>query len=129
MERLGEVLAELHALERPALLFTWSKKTLRYLQAAYGRKYRIAVLNGDVPRQDRGKIMRDFRAGGYDFLFANRVASEGLDFEFCSAVINYDLPWNPMEVEQRIGRIDRIGQKSEKILIRNFYNDEAIDSR
>lgn len=129
LERLGEVLAELHALERPALLFTWSKKTLRYLQAAYGRKYRIAVLNGDVPRQDRGRIMRDFRAGGYDFLFANRVASEGLDFEFCSAVINYDLPWNPMEVEQRIGRIDRIGQKSEKILIRNFYNDEAIDSR
>ena len=129
LERLGEVLAELHTLEGQALLFTWSKKTLRYLQAAYRHKYRIAVLNGDVPRQDRGKIMRDFRAGAYDFLFANKVASEGLDFEFCSAVINYDLPWNPMEVEQRIGRIDRIGQPSEKILIRNFYNDEAIDSR
>lgn len=127
--QLGEVLAELHRARRSALLFTWSKATLRYLKNAYGDRYRIAVLNGDVKREQRREVMRDFRAGAYDFLFANRVASEGLDFEFCSAVINYDLPWNPMEVEQRIGRIDRIGQESEKILIRNFYNDEAIDSR
>lgn len=129
MEILGGVLAELHALERQTLLFTWSKATLRQLHAAFKGRYRIAVLNGDVKRDQRRKIMKDFRAGEYDFVFANRVASEGLDFEFCSAVINYDLPWNPMEIEQRIGRIDRIGQQSEKILIRNFYNDEAIDSR
>jgi hypothetical protein len=129
VERLGVVLDELFDLKRPALLFTWSKATLRYLEASYRDKYRIAVLNGDVRRDKRRVIMREFREGKYDFLFANKVASEGLDFEFCSAVINYDLPWNPMEVEQRIGRIDRIGQESERILIRNFYNDEAIDSR
>ncbi|RWR22907.1 hypothetical protein D8Y24_07380 [Agrococcus lahaulensis] len=127
--RLGSVLEELHGMGRQALLFTWSKATLSHLQSAFTDRYRIAVLNGDVPRDRRRAIMKDFRAGGYDFLFANRVASEGLDFEFCSAVINYDLPWNPMEVEQRIGRIDRIGQQSEKIVIRNFYNEEAIDSR
>lgn len=127
--RLGDVLAELYGLRRQALLFTWSKATLRQLQSAFKDTYRVAVLNGDVSRERRRKIMKDFRAGEYDFVFANRVASEGLDFEFCSAVINYDLPWNPMEIEQRIGRIDRIGQQSEKILIRNFYNDEAIDSR
>jgi hypothetical protein len=73
--------------------------------------------------------MADFRQGRYDFVFANRVASEGLDFEFCSAVINYDLPWNPMEIEQRIGRIDRIGQVEENILIINFINEETIDER
>lgn len=129
LERLGGVLEELHTLKRPALLFTWSKATLKYLEESYRDKYRIAVLSGDVRRDRRRIIMREFREGKYDFLFANKVASEGLDFEFCSAVINYDLPWNPMEVEQRIGRIDRIGQQSEKILIRNFYNDEAIDSR
>lgn len=129
LDRLGQVLRELHGLGRQALLFTWSKATLRYLQKSFGDRYRIAVLNGDVKREQRRAIMKDFRGGSYDFLFANRVASEGLDFEFCSAVINYDLPWNPMEVEQRIGRIDRIGQTSEKILIRNFYNAEAIDSR
>jgi superfamily II DNA or RNA helicase len=127
--KLAEVLTELHGFERQALLFTWSKETLKQLQTAFGDKYRIAVLNGDVRRETRRRIMKEFRAGGYDFVFANRVASEGLDFEFCSAVINYDLPWNPMEIEQRIGRIDRIGQQSEKILIRNFYNEEAIDSR
>lgn len=129
MGRLSEVLAELHSLQRQALLFTWSKETLKHLQATFADQYRIAVLNGDVRRETRRRIMKEFRAGGYDFVFANRVASEGLDFEFCSAVINYDLPWNPMEIEQRIGRIDRIGQQSEKILIRNFYNEEAIDSR
>ena len=129
LESLGHVLAELKALERQALLFTWSKATLRYLEQHFSDEYRIAVLNGDVKRDKRRRIMKEFRAGAYDFVFANKVASEGLDFEFCSAVINYDLPWNPMEIEQRIGRIDRIGQESEKILIRNFYNDEAIDSR
>lgn len=127
--RLRGVLAELHGLGRQALLFTWSKETLRYLQASFRTGYRIAVLNGDVKSDQRRKIMRAFRAGEFDFVFANRVASEGLDFEFCSAVINYDLPWNPMEIEQRIGRIDRIGQSSDKILIRNFYNEEAIDAR
>lgn len=129
LERLRHVLAELHGLGRQALLFTWSKAVLRQLKDALGSEYRIAVLNGDVPSMQRRVIMNDFRGGRYDFVFANRVASEGLDFEFCSAVINYDLPWNPMEIEQRIGRIDRIGQESSKILIRNFYNNEAIDSR
>jgi superfamily II DNA or RNA helicase len=129
VELLAKVLEELHGLGSQALLFTWSKETLKHLHAAFSDRYRVAVLNGDVRRETRRRIMKDFRAGSYDFVFANRVASEGLDFEFCSAVINYDLPWNPMEIEQRIGRIDRIGQVSEKILIRNFYNDEAIDSR
>ena len=99
------------------------------LHAELQDEFRIAVLNGDVPRNQRRTILKDFRNGAYDFLFANKVASEGLDFEFCSAVINYDLPWNPMEVEQRIGRIDRIGQTSDVILVRNFYNNDAIDSR
>lgn len=129
LNSLRDVLDELNALGRQALLFTWSKATLRYLRDTFGDRYRIAILNGDVKSTQRQRIMKDFRAGGYDFVFANRVASEGLDFEFCSAVVNYDLPWNPMEIEQRIGRIDRIGQQSDKILIRNFYNEEAIDSR
>ena len=129
VEILETVLAGIHDVGRQALLFTWSKATLDSLRQAFHQKFRIAVLNGDVPRLQRRQIMKDFRNGAYDFVFANKVASEGLDFEFCSAVINYDLPWNPMEVEQRIGRIDRIGQESEQILIRNFYNNDAIDSR
>ena len=52
-----------------------------------------------------------------------------MDLQFCRMLINYDLPWNPMRVEQRIGRIDRIGQKYDKILIWNIFHDSTIDAR
>jgi len=110
-------------------LFTHSRPTLAYLAGRLEHDFRIAVMHGGVTREERRRIMAEFRAGAYDFVLANRVASEGLDFEFCSAVINYDLPWNPMEIEQRIGRIDRIGQKEETILVVNFVNDSTIDER
>ncbi|MEU7887782.1 helicase-related protein [Microbispora bryophytorum] len=128
-DALLEVLRRLHLQERRALLFTHSRPALAYLAGRLGHEFKVAVMHGGVSRETRRQIMADFRAGGYDFVLANRVASEGLDFEFCSAVINYDLPWNPMEIEQRIGRIDRIGQKEETILVVNFINEETIDER
>ena len=127
-EMLKKVL-ELKNQNRQALLFTFSLPTLAYLRNRLSPHLRVAVLSGQVKKDERAKIIESFRAGAYDLVLANRVASEGLDFEFCSAVINYDLPWNPMEVEQRIGRIDRIGQKEDKILIQNFYSDETIDEK
>lgn len=128
-EKLQNVLRRLRQQNRRALLFTHSRPTLAYLAGRLGTEFKVAVMHGGVSREARRQIMADFRAGGYDFVLANRVASEGLDFEFCSAVINYDLPWNPMEIEQRIGRIDRIGQKEETILVVNFVNEETIDER
>ncbi|BBX88405.1 hypothetical protein CQY21_20155 [Mycolicibacterium boenickei] len=128
-DNLSAVLANLHAGNRRALIFTFSVPTLAYLKERLSSHYRIAVMHGGVKREARLKIMAEFRAGAYDYVLANRVASEGLDFEFCSAVINYDLPWNPMEIEQRIGRIDRIGQQEETILVVNFVNDSTIDER
>jgi SNF2 family DNA or RNA helicase len=126
---LREVLKQLSQLGKRALLFTHSRPTLSYLNNRLGDEFRVAVMHGGVNRDQRRTIMADFRAGQYDFVFANRVASEGLDFEFCSAVINYDLPWNPMEIEQRIGRIDRIGQVEEAIMVVNFVNPITIDER
>ena len=126
---LRVVLQKLHGSRRRALLFTHSRPALAYLHARLGDDFRVAVMHGGVSRDQRRQIMADFRAGRYDFVLANRVASEGLDFEFCSAVINYDLPWNPMEIEQRIGRIDRIGQPEEAILVVNFVNESTIDER
>ena len=128
-DALHGVLRTLHAGKRRALLFTHSRPTLAYLQGRLQDDFRVAVMHGGVNRDARRRIMADFRAGEYDFVLANRVASEGLDFEFCSAVINYDLPWNPMEIEQRIGRIDRIGQEEETILVVNFVNESTIDER
>lgn len=128
-DRLVGALRDLRRDGKQALLFTFSRPTLSYLEQRCSDEFRVALLHGGVGRAERAVIMEDFRAGKYDFVFANRVASEGLDFEFCSVVINYDLPWNPMEIEQRIGRIDRIGQAAERMLILNFVNEATIDER
>ena len=62
-------------------------------------------------------------------MLSSEVGAEGLDFQFCGVLVNYDLPWNPMQVEQRIGRLDRFGQRHERIRIYNFYIDDTIESR
>ena len=62
-------------------------------------------------------------------LLSSEVGSEGLDFQFCHIIINYDLPWNPMRVEQRIGRVDRLGQESDRILVFNFTLTDTIEDR
>jgi hypothetical protein len=127
-EHFNTVMSHLAGQSKQAIVFTFSKRTLRYIQQRLlGGGHRVQVLHGDVPRRDRDRIMGDFRAGRFDFLLATKVASEGLDFEFCSAVINYDLPWNPMEIEQRIGRIDRIGQREDKLAIWNFHTPGTIE--
>jgi superfamily II DNA or RNA helicase len=113
---------------RRVLLFTFSRQALAYLAEHLRQEFRIAVMHGGIGREERHRIMQRFRNHDFDVLLASRVASEGLDFEFCSAVVNYDLPWNPMEVEQRIGRVDRFGQTEEKILILNFHTEGTIES-
>ncbi|MGW3548849.1 helicase-related protein [Janibacter hoylei] len=123
-----DIVRDLIRQERQALLFTFSRPTLAYLERSLEGVARVGVLHGGVPREQRDHIMSTFRAGGYDIMLATKVASEGLDFEFCSVLINYDLPWNPMEIEQRIGRLDRIGQTEEKILIYNFSTPGTIET-
>jgi superfamily II DNA or RNA helicase len=113
---------------RQVLVFTWSRTALAYLERRLRDDFSLAVLHGGVDRAQRRDVISRFRNGDYDVVLASRVASEGLDFEFCSAIVNYDLPWNPMEVEQRIGRIDRMGQTEEKVLIFNFHTPGTIET-
>lgn len=113
---------------RRVLVFTFSRAALRYLHGRLRGRARVAALHGGMGKDERQVVMTRFREGAYDVLLATRVASEGLDFEFCSAVVNYDLPWNPMEVEQRIGRIDRIGQVEEKIVVVSFHTPGTIET-
>lgn len=127
-DQLVVAVADLIRQGKQAILFTFSRRTLRYLEQRLGRDFRVGLLHGGVAKHRRERVMADFRAGHFDLLLASKVASEGLDFEFCSAVINYDLPWNPMEVEQRIGRIDRIGQREKKIGVLNFTTPGTIES-
>jgi len=113
------------------IVFAFFKKTLEYLMrklssTEYGGK--IALIHGDIPTKDRQKIIKRFReTEEIKILLSSEVGGEGLDFEFCNVIFNYDLPWNPMRVEQRIGRLDRYGQKHEKILIYNFSMVGTID--
>jgi hypothetical protein len=128
LDRFSSVIGDLLSQRKQALVFTFSRRTLSYLERHLRGRCRVAVLHGGVGKEQRNKTMAEFRAGGYDVMVATKVASEGLDFEFCSVLVNYDLPWNPMEIEQRIGRIDRIGQREEKMIIINFTTPGTIES-
>ena len=68
----------------------------------------------------REETKRRFRRGDAQVMVCTDAAAEGLNFQFCGALINFDCPWNPMRVEQRIGRVDRLGQRFERIAIVNL---------
>ena len=78
------------------------------------------VLSGDSDYEERKGIVNIFQEEEDCVLIMTPVGSEGLDFQICSNLVNYDLHWNPMKIEQRIGRIDRIGQQKEEISVHNF---------
>jgi hypothetical protein len=81
-------------------------------------------------REDKTDLIERFRTEpSIRILLSSEVASEGVDLQFCRFLVNYDLPWNPMKVEQRIGRIDRLGQTAERIDILNLVYADTIDSR
>lgn len=127
---LAEALSDLRAEgSHKALLFAYFRGTLAHLHDRLTRDgYTCLLLHGGVPQRDRDSIIQRFRHEDIDVLLCSEVGSEGLDFEFCDVVVNYDLPWNPMRLEQRIGRIDRYGQKSPVIHVINFKVPGTIDT-
>ncbi len=110
------------------VLFSFYKGTLYYLQERLKEDgINAVVLHGGMNKQ---KKIEDFRSiDGPDILLSSEVAAEGVDLQFSSLLINFDLPWNPAKIEQRIGRIDRIGQQAPRILIWNFVYEDTIDDR
>ena len=89
---------------------------------------------GEIPadggwRQiSRDDAKRRFRDGEAHVLLCTDAAAEGLNFQFCGALVNYDMPWNPMRVEQRIGRIDRLGQRHPVIRIVNLHYEDTVET-
>ncbi len=79
-------------------------------------------------RIDREQVKHRFRDGDADLLLCTDAASEGLNFQFCGALVNYDMPWNPMRVEQRIGRIDRVGQRNATIRVVNLHYEGTVET-
>ena len=115
------------------IIFSSFRHTLTYLQknlAMLG--VRVGRVDSSVPDEDRFAMRQRFLldrddGNAIDVLLFSEVGCEGLDYQFCDTMINYDLPWNPMRIEQRIGRIDRRGQKSDTVKIYNMIIEDTID--
>jgi len=112
------------------VVFAYFRKTLEYLQRRLTKDGISTVLIlGGMGDQSFERIEQFRQKDGPSVLLSSEVGSEGIDLQFCRFLVNYDLPWNPMRVEQRIGRLDRIGQNAEKISIINFVVEETIEDR
>ena len=93
-----------------------------------GRGGEVRSAGGAWSTIGRDEVKRRFREGEADLLLCTDAAAEGLNFQFCGALINYDMPWNPMRVEQRIGRIDRLGQAHPAIRIVNLHYAGTVET-
>ncbi|MDE0478108.1 MAG: helicase-related protein [Gammaproteobacteria bacterium] len=117
-----------------ALVFSTFRHTLAYVERYISDAgIRYGLVHGGVPDDHRSTLRRRFALPkddpeAIDVLLSSEVGCEGLDFQFCDLLINYDLPWNPMRIEQRIGRIDRYGQQSDSVAIINLVTPGTVDA-
>lgn len=91
------------------------------------RGFTVVSLNGSMDLEERRQAQRRF-AGDAQILLSTDAGGEGLNLQFCHVIVNYDLPWNPMKIEQRIGRVDRIGQKH-IVRAMNFALEGTVELR
>ena len=117
-----------------AMVFSTFRHTLAYIEkhvADAGPRY--GLVHGGVQDDQRADLRRRFALpkddpAALDVLLSSEVGGEGLDFQFCDLLVNYDLPWNPMRIEQRIRRIDRYGQQSQSVVIVNLVTPGTADA-
>lgn len=116
------------------MIFSTFRHTLSYLKRKLSEcGLRVEQIDGSVKDDTRYELKSRFelsRENEYaiDILLFTEVGSEGLDYQFCDMMINYDLPWNPMKIEQRIGRLDRRGQLSDVVNIYNIITEGTVDA-
>lgn len=110
------------------IIFTEFVATQTYLQELLvNRGYTVTILNGGMSIDERNSAMQEFKASTSIFISTD-AGGEGLNLQFANIIINYDLPWNPMKIEQRCGRVDRIGQQRD-VHIYNFIVGETVENR
>lgn len=116
---------------RKVVVFSFFRRTLEYLaRSLETRQIRNRMIHGLINVDDRESAIDDFLLRkDISVLLTSEVGGEGIDLQRASIVVNYDLPWNPMVVEQRIGRVDRIGQEADKILVYNLIVADSIEER
>ena len=122
------------------MVFTQYGDTMEFLREELRKDPELRLMcysgrGGEVPTEagpwraiTRDDAKRRFRLGEADVLLCTDAAAEGLNFQFCGALVNYDMPWNPMRVEQRIGRIDRLGQRHSIVRISNLHYEDTVET-
>lgn len=135
LEALRNIIRDKQSLpNNKVMLFSSFRHTLNYLYKHLSADgFRVGMIHGGTPDEERIELRSRFekpREDGesLDILLFSEIGCEGLDYQFCDCIVNYDLPWNPMRIEQRIGRIDRKGQKSESIAIINLITPGTVDA-
>lgn len=110
------------------ILFTEFVGTQAYLKELLeSRGYSVSILNGSMDIEERNNALNEFKTNTSIFISTD-AGGEGLNLQFANIIINYDLPWNPMKIEQRCGRADRIGQQRD-VHIYNMIVRDTVESR
>ncbi len=124
----GQVLMEIvRSLNEKVIIFTQFRGTQDYLVKMLQEDgYSVAVFNGQMSQVEKDRCIEDFR-GSKQILVSTESGGEGRNLQFCKVLVNFDLPWNPMRIEQRIGRIHRLGQ-NEDVHIINLSARDTIES-
>ncbi len=131
-EKLREVLEEPRYVQEKWLVFTEHRDTMDYLVGrleGLGHSGRVAQIHGGMAWGERETQMEHFRrTDGARYLVATDAAGEGINLQFCSLMVNYDVPWNPARLEQRMGRIHRYGQQRD-VRIVNLVSGSTHEGR
>lgn len=129
LEKLGEIVDEIFQANpnEKVIIFVQFKDTLRFIKKfLLKKKLKVYEFHGDLNIDQKNESVAQFKDQGH-VLLSTEIGGEGRNFQFCHILINYDLPWNPMKLEQRIGRLDRIGQQKD-VLVYNFFIEDSIES-
>ena len=130
VERLVDTIDEILSEDRnqKIIIFTEFVATQKYLQQLLeNRGFTVSVLNGSMSIDERHEALQEFKTKTNIFISTD-AGGEGLNLQFSNIIINYDLPWNPMKIEQRCGRADRIGQQRD-VHIYNFIVGDTVENR
>lgn len=130
VEKLVELIDSLRSEDanQKVIIFTEFVETVRYIKEYLEKHgYRVSTLNGSMSIDERNEAIREFKESS-DVFISTDAGGEGLNLQFANILINYDMPWNPMRVEQRCGRVDRIGQEKD-VHIYNFILEGTVEKR
>ena len=135
-EKLREILRDPKFQDEKWIIFTEHRDTLLFLVSrleGLGFTGRVAQIHGGMDYREREDQVAFFRKpvaeGGAGYLIATDAAGEGINLQFCWLMVNYDIPWNPARLEQRMGRIHRYNQKHDPVVILNLVADKTREGR